>query len=140
VKKYASVLVAITFVLGLGVAAKAETRDAIVVKVPFEFVVFGKTLPAGKYTLSTVSSTGFAPLLLTNNDSGTSMFLPQHENEGTSVEKPLVVFQRVGGESFLSAIRTTSTVYNFTISQSAIMEAAARSRDNSSASGVSGSD
>jgi hypothetical protein len=46
-KKYARIIVAITLLSGLGVAAKAEIRDYIVVTVPFEFVVGGKTLPAG---------------------------------------------------------------------------------------------
>jgi len=45
-KKYASILAAIICFLALGVAAKAQIRGEIVVTLPFEFVVSGKTLPA----------------------------------------------------------------------------------------------
>ncbi len=40
-KKYARILVAVTFLLGLGVAANAETRAEVVVTLPFQFVVGG---------------------------------------------------------------------------------------------------
>ena len=49
-KKFASILITLTCVLGLGVAARATTRNEIVVTLPFEFVVSGKTLPAGTYS------------------------------------------------------------------------------------------
>ena len=51
-KKYARILLTLVGLLGLGVAAKAQIRGEIVVTLPFEFVVSGKTLPAGTYTLS----------------------------------------------------------------------------------------
>jgi hypothetical protein len=51
-KRYVRLLVAITFLFGLGVAAKAETRAEIVVTLPFGFVVGGKKLPASTYTVS----------------------------------------------------------------------------------------
>ncbi len=51
-KMYACILLTLVGLLGLGVAAKAQIRGQIVVTLPFEFVVSGKTLPAGTYTLS----------------------------------------------------------------------------------------
>jgi hypothetical protein len=51
-KKYAKILVAVIFFSGLGVAAQAETQDELVVKLPFQFLVGGKTLPAGTYKVS----------------------------------------------------------------------------------------
>jgi hypothetical protein len=53
--RYVRLLVAITLLFGLGVAAKAETPADIVVTLPFGFVVDGKTLPAGTYTVSRLS-------------------------------------------------------------------------------------
>jgi len=55
-KNYARILVAAAFVLGLSGTAKAASQEAIVVKLPFEFVVDGKTLPAGTYTVRRMSN------------------------------------------------------------------------------------
>ena len=44
-KKYARILVATTFLLGLSVAAKAESRAELVVTLPFEFVASRKDTP-----------------------------------------------------------------------------------------------
>jgi hypothetical protein len=73
-KKYARLLVAITFLFGLGVAAKAATRAEIVVTLPFGFVVGGKTLPAGTYTVSRWSGDNFGSLMVTSRDNRASLF------------------------------------------------------------------
>jgi hypothetical protein len=137
-KKDARIILAIALLSGLGLAAKAEIRDDIVVTVPFEFVVGGKTLPAGTYTVSHLSVDKFSTLLLTSRDNGTSVYMLPFEGESASADKPNVSFQRVGNQHFLSTIQTTWDVYHIPVSHSAIMEAAAKSRDNVSASGSSG--
>jgi len=138
-KTHLRILVAVTFLFGLGVAAKAETRAEIVVKLPFQFSVGGKTLPAGTYKVGHVSDNKFNSLILTNRDTGHSVFVLPSDNESTSTDMPQVSFQRVGGEHFLSAIETRNDVYNIPVSRSAIMEAATRSHDNVFVSGGSGS-
>ena len=139
-KKYARFLVAITVLVGLSVAAKAETRAEIVVTLPFEFAVGGKTLPAGTYTVSRLSDEKFDGLILTSYDKHTSVFVRPSEIESASPDKPQVSFQRVGDQHFLSTIQTTWDVYHFPVSHSVIREAAAKSRDNVSVSGSSGGD
>jgi hypothetical protein len=47
--KHTKILVAITLLLGLGMAANAETRREIRVTLPFGFVAGKTTLPAGNY-------------------------------------------------------------------------------------------
>jgi hypothetical protein len=137
-KTYARFLVAITVLFGLGVAAKAETRAEIVVTLPFGFVVGGKTLPAGTYTVSRLSDEKFDGLILTSYDKHTSVFVRPSEFESASPDKPQMSFQRVGDQHFLSTIQTTWDVYHFPVSRSAIMEAAARSGNNVSVSRSSG--
>src|SRR6266478_3432218 len=39
----------------LAITAKGQVPDRIVVNIPYEFVVAGKTLPAGTYTVNRVS-------------------------------------------------------------------------------------
>jgi hypothetical protein len=137
-KKYARVLVATTSLLGLVVAAKAETRAEIVVTLPFEFVVSGKTLPAGTYTASRLSDERFGGLMLTSRANGTSVFVLPKEVESVSADKPSASFSQVGGQHFLSAIRTADEVYNIPVFRSVTLEAAAKSRGTVSASGSAG--
>src|ERR1700730_3735876 len=128
-KKYARIIVAVTFLLGLSVAANAEIRGVVKVTLPFGFVASGKTLPAGTYTVKRFSQEPFDTLMLTSDDSGTSVFIHPAEMEDASDDKPKVSFRRVGEQHFLRAIETADYVYNFTVSRSLLQEAVAKQRD-----------
>jgi hypothetical protein len=138
-KKYARNLVAVTFLLGLSVAANAETRSQVVVKLPFAFVASGITLPAGTYTVKRFSQQPFDTLMLTSDDKGTSVFVRPVEMEEASDDKPKVSFHKVGEQHFLTAIETADYIYNFTVSKSVLLEAAAKQPDTVPASGSGGS-
>ena len=131
-KNYTRIIVAVTLLFGLSVAAKAQSDNGIVVTLPFQFVVKGKILPAGTYTAKQLSIDRFGALSLTNRANGTSVFVLPNEVENASAFMPRVSFQRVGEHYFLSAIQTADDVYNFPISRSALMEAAAKSPDTAS--------
>jgi hypothetical protein len=131
-KNYTRIIVAVTLLFGLSVAAKAESETGIVVTLPFQFVVKGKILPAGTYTAKQLSNDRFGVLRLSNRANGTSVFVLPNEVENASAFMPRVSFQRVGEHYFLSAIQTADDVYNFPISRSALMEAAAKSPDTAS--------
>jgi hypothetical protein len=138
-KKHAIFLVAVTFLLGFSVAANAEIRPQIAVKLPFAFVVNGKTLPAGSYTVKRYSQQPFDALILTSDNGGTSVFVLPSEIEGVSDAKPKVRFHMVGDQHFLSAIQTEDYVYNFSVSRSAILEAEAKQPGTASSSASGGS-
>ena len=138
-RKYARILVAVTFLLGFSVAANAEIRGEVVVKLPFAFVASGVTLPAGTYTVKRFSQQPFDTLMLTSDNKRTSVFIHPAEMEDASDEKPKVSFHRVGEQHFLSAIETADYVYNFTVSRSLLLEAAAKQRDVVPASASGGS-
>jgi hypothetical protein len=138
-KKYARILVAITFLLGLGVAANAELRTEVTVTLPFEFVVSGKTLPAGKYAVKRFSQQPFDVLMITSYDTGTSLFVSPLEMEEASAYKPNVSFHTVGDQHFLSAIQTADYVYNFRVSRSVILAAAAKPHGTVPVAGSGGS-
>ena len=138
-KKYARILVAVTFLLGLSMAANAEIRSEVVVKLPFEFVASGITFPAGTYTVKRFSQQPFDTLMLTSDDRDTSVFIHPAEMEDASDDKPRVSFHRVGEQNFLSAIETADYIYNFTASKSVLLEAAAKQRDAVPASASGGS-
>jgi hypothetical protein len=138
-KKYASILFTLICLLGVGVAAQAQIRSEIVVTLPFEFVISGKTLPAGTYTVSRFSDDKNDGVILSNRESGKSVFVHPIETEDTSADKTQVSFERVGELHFLTRIQTSHDVYNIPVSRSEILEAAARPHDNGSASASSGS-
>ena len=138
-KKYASILFTLICLLGVGVAAQAQIRSEIVVTLPFEFVISGKTLPAGTYTVSRFSDDKNDGVILSNRETGKSVFVHPIEAEDIYAEKPQVSFERVGELHFLTRIQTSHDVYKIPVSRSEILEAAARSHDNGSASASSGS-
>jgi hypothetical protein len=137
--QYLRILLAIVCFAGLGVTAKAETRRELQVTLPFEFVVSGKTLPAGTYTVSRFSEDKFGGLILSSYENRVSVFVHPNEVEGTRGYKPNVSFERVGASYFLSKIETAYDVYNIPVSRATIMEAEAKQLDSSPASGGSGS-
>ena len=133
-KKHLRILVAVTFLCGLGVAAKAETRAEIVVKLPFQFSVGGKTLPAGTYKVSHLSNDPFSVLRLTSYDNAASVFVQPFAIASTSADKPQVEFKHVGERYLLSSIQTEDYVYNIPVSGSLVMAAAAKPHDTVSVS------
>jgi hypothetical protein len=135
-KKIASIVLTLTGLLGLGVSARATTQVEIVVTLPFEFVVSGKTLPAGTYKVSQIFDDKLEGLLLSNGHS--SVFVYPITVGSASSDKPQVSFDRVGEQLFLSGIRTASDVYSIPVPRAAIMEAATRPLRQNSTAGTSG--
>jgi len=128
--KYARILFATVLILGLSGAAKAESQDGIVVTLPFKFVVGGKTLPAGTYTMRNVSDVPSGLLIITNHDTSKSVFVLPYVSESASTDKPELEFRRGGEDHFLSTIHTTLRNYRIPVSQSALTEATAAASRN----------
>jgi hypothetical protein len=125
-KKYTRILVAMMFLLGLGVAANAEMQPEITVNMPFEFVAGKTTLPAGEYVVKRNSDQPFDVLMITSRDHRTSVFLKPIEMEDASAYKPNVSFRMVGEQHVLSRIQSADYVYNFRVSPSVTLAAAAK--------------
>jgi hypothetical protein len=132
--KYASILLTLIGVLGMGTAAKAQIRGEIKVTLPFEFVVDGKTLPAGTYTVSRFADDKHEALILSNYEGRTSVFVHPGGVDSASVDKPEVSFQRLGERLFLSSIRIEHDVYNIPVPRSTVLEAAGGSHQNTRSS------
>jgi hypothetical protein len=138
-KKYTRILVALTFLLGLGVGANAETHPEINVTLPFECVVGKTTLPAGKYIVKRTSDQPFDVLMITSYDNGTSVFVNPIEMGNASAYKPNVSFRMVGAQYYLSGIQTPDYVYHFHVSRAATLAATANPHDTVSVSVSGGS-
>lgn len=139
-KKYAKFLATIVFLAGYGLTANAEMQGEIVVKLPFQFVVGGKTLPAGTYRITAVSSDDSGQLKLTNRENGASVFVLPYVSDHVSADNPHVDFQQVGEEHFLTTIQTTEKTLSSPLSHSIIMQATEKLRNSVSASESSGNE
>jgi hypothetical protein len=136
-KHYLRILIALIGVAGLGVAAKGQVVDQIVVNIPYEFVVAGTTLPPGTYRVNRLSSTDEGALILSSFESSARVMVRSTSVESTQADKPKVSFEQVDGQHFLSEIETADHVFSIPVSRSEILEAAARSHRGTSASGRS---
>ncbi len=135
-KQYLRILIALIGLAGLGMSARGQAFDQIVVNIPYDFVVAGKTLPAGTYKVNRVSVTDRA-LILSSVENRASAIVLATQIESTSADKPQVSFEQVGGERFLSKIETSNHVFTIPVSRSEILEAAARSQSGTSGAGSS---
>jgi hypothetical protein len=137
-KHYLRILIALIGVAGLGVAAKGQVVDQIVVNIPYEFVAAGKTLPAGTYRVNRVSDANQEALILSSFENGAGAIVFSTQVESSSTDKAQVTFEQVGGQHFLSKIETADHLFTIPISRSAILKAAEKSPSGTSASGSSG--
>jgi|HubBroStandDraft_1064217.scaffolds.fasta_scaffold101655_1 hypothetical protein len=138
-KKYTRILVALMFLLGLGVAANAQTQSVIAANMPFEFVAGKTTLPAGAYIVKRISEQPFDVLMITSYDTGTTVFVEPTEMENASAYKPNLRFRTVGEQHYLSQIQTAEYVYNFHVSPPVTLAAAAKPSGTVPVSGSGGS-
>src|SRR6202043_472979 len=76
-KSYLTAVVMLMCLLGAGVVgARAQTTDAVVVNVPFEFVAGGATLPAGEYRVSRLDPGVGQELFISGSTQGGAFLLP----------------------------------------------------------------
>jgi hypothetical protein len=134
------ILMAILGFAVLGSTVKAQVVDQIVVTIPFQFVVAGKTLPAGTYRANRVSATGerFEGLVLSSFDNNVSVIVLPTEVESARADKAQLSFEQVGDQHFLSKIETGDNVYNIQVPRAATLLASTPSHSGA-VSGSAGS-
>jgi hypothetical protein len=134
------IAVALVSFAGLGITAKAQVVDQIVVTIPFEFVVAGKTLPAGTYRVNRVSDDRWAGLILSSFENRASAIVLPNEVESAPAEKAQVSFETAGDEHFLSKIETADNVFTFPVSRAAILLASGKSHTDTPSGSSVGTD
>jgi hypothetical protein len=134
------IAVALVSFAGLGITAKAQVVDQIVVTIPFEFVVAGKTLPAGTYRVNRVSDGRWAGLILSSFENRASAIVLPNEVESAPAEKAHVSFETAGDEHFLSRIETADNVFTIPVSRAAILLASRKSHTDTPSAGSVGTD
>lgn len=119
-RQYLNVLFTVICVLGLGLGARAQDEDTIVAKVPYDFVVGGRVLPAGTYRVSRVDSAGLRELIVRSSDTGEGVFVIPTVFAYAPGERAKLSRRPIGGKYFLTAIQTLNGVYTMALPRSAI--------------------
>ena len=125
-KQSLRILLAVFGLAGLGVAAKAQDLDQVIVTIPFEFVVGGKTLPAGTYKTNRISNDKYEGLILSSVENHVSVILHPTKVESRYDDKAQASFQETGDQRFLSTIETGDNIFTIPEPSVATQEAAAR--------------
>jgi hypothetical protein len=96
------VVVAVGFMMA--VASANAQSSTVVAKVPFEFTVGDRPLPAGEYSLKAMTP-GAEALAIRNQDSNrTAIRLTQTIVTGKAPKKTMLVFHRYGQQYFLCQV------------------------------------
>jgi hypothetical protein len=114
--------------VALALTAKGEPVDQIVVNIPYEFVVAGKTLPAGTYRVNRISDNDKKGLVISSFENGAAVLVFSSEvADKTRPEQASVTFQQVGEQHLLSKIETAEHVFTIPLPRSTVLEAAMKS-------------
>jgi hypothetical protein len=134
------ILVVLVGFAGLGVAAKAQVVDQIIVKIPFQFVVAGTTLPAGTYRVHRVWDETSEALILSSYENNAGVIVLPTEVKSAPTDKTQVSFETAGDEHFLSKIETADNVFTIPVSRAAILLAMGKSHTGAPSGSSGGTD
>jgi hypothetical protein len=129
------------FVLAAFAAAtRAQEVDQIIVNVPYDFVVSGKTLPAGTYRVHRAyDDRGTKVLAMSSFENREGVLLLSNDVSPTREDKPAVTFQHIGDQYFLSKIETADHIFTFPVSTKPAQLVAMKKQSGPSPSSSSGS-
>jgi hypothetical protein len=100
-------MLALTAALTLATAvasAKAQSANRIVADIPFDFSVGYKIMPAGGYTVKTVSPTGNALMIQTADGRMAAVRLSDKTERAKNIPHTRLVFHRYGERYFLAEV------------------------------------
>ena len=133
-KSYCAALLTLICLLGLGVTASAQDTEGVVVKVPFEFVAAGKTMPAGKYSVGRISTDASSSLIMRSEKDGA--FLLPVVVDRPSADQQTLSFEYVGGTYFLRDIKTPGGAYTILLPRAMVALAQMKDQGSMSSSGT----
>jgi len=119
-----TIALAVMCLLGLGSRAHAQKPDALIVTVPFDFVLYKANMPAGTYRVERLFDDAHSGVVF-SSETTKAVVLP------TAIEGALhgesLTFEHADGRYFLRRIDTPAGVY--TISMPRIRTTVARAHD-----------
>jgi hypothetical protein len=136
-RHYLQILITVFGFAGLGMTTKAQEGDKIQFTVSHEFVVEGKTLPAGKYNVRRISANNNRILVVSSFERGMSVSVLATDIENNRTRKANVSFRRVGDEYVLSQIGTSDNLIAIPSTHPEFLAAAPASHGATSQGGTS---
>ena len=121
----------------LGAVAQSQEIDRVVVNIPYDFVVSGKTLTAGTYRVERVADNDQRQLLISSVDGRSSILTTSSEVDDVSQDRPALTFVLSGDQHFLAKIQTGEHLFKFPVSSHSVQSAAANSKRSGSLTGIS---
>lgn len=119
------ILIAFFGLAALGTAAHGQVTDQVLVKIPYEFVVAGKTLPAGNYKIARADDRNVRILSISSFENRVTAFVIANDvADRTSGEQAILRFETVGDQHYLSEIETADHVFTISVSSPAGVELA----------------
>jgi hypothetical protein len=107
---YKLIAAAVLSAFALGSQCLYAADSSITLHVPFAFVVNGKTMPAGAYTIDTDGT-----VVAVRGSAGTAMVTSGPRNFDANA-KPALIFSRQGGTTYLVGVRTEEDARTITAS------------------------
>jgi hypothetical protein len=130
------VLTALTFACLFALSTGLRADDgSIVAQVDRDFVVAGKTLPAGTYRFAP-DSPGSRFVTIRNIDGDSTTFALSMIFDGAAVEHAHLLFQEVNGVSYLSEVGTPLGVFTLAAPRALTQNASTKQLDAMSSSGT----
>src|SRR5215470_2264770 len=99
----------------LAAASFAGDLDRLVVDIPYDFVVNGKTLPAGKYNVSRATDNNPRVLSISGVENRASAVALSTDMEQARNARPGVTLRRTGEQTVLTTIRTAEHVFTIPV-------------------------
>ena len=82
--------------------ASAQSTRRFVIQIPFQFVIAGRTLPAGKYAVERFDPTKPNVLMLKNTETGiVRLFITLHVEKDNGGKRSCLIFKLRNGEAHL---------------------------------------
>ncbi len=125
-KQILSIVVTLSVIATLSIAVFAGLSRKLEANIPFDFMVNGKTLPAGQYTVEQGSTQNV--IVIRNWETNQAAAAITHGCEASAGSKPQLIFRRYGDQYFLAKV-LSHTSGNELMKSKAEREAAKAGRD-----------
>ncbi len=122
----------------LAAATRAQELDQLIVNVPYDFVVSGKTLPAGAYRVKRADDRDNRVLAITSLENHGGVLLLSSIVSSTSEEKPALGFEVIGDQHFLNRVETADHIFTIPVPANATQIVAMKKQTTPSPSSSSG--
>ena len=127
---YVRLLVSLLALTALAGGSRAQALDQIIMTVDHDFVVLGKTLPAGTYKVFRASGNDTRGLVFSSVENHAGAIVLSTDTQANPSGETKAKFEVVGDQYVLTQIETQEHVFNIPVSKALQAELAALQQSN----------